>query len=151
MSHELRTPLTNIRSYAETLTENPDLPPDMMSSFLGVILNESDRMTHIVQDLLTLSRFDSGYSQMSLTSFPFGDVLRDSYQAVLLEAQRHGHELKLLGDADLPVIRADRERVLQVIMNIKTLSYGNLGIAECGVHILAVQTLLVQIPVVAQE
>ena len=118
VSHELRTPLTNIRSYAETLTENPDLPPDMMSSFLGVILNESDRMTHIVQDLLTLSRFDSGYSQMSLTSFPFGDVLRDSYQAVLLEAQRHGHELKLLGDADLPVIRADRERVLQVIMNI---------------------------------
>ncbi|MCF0123335.1 MAG: HAMP domain-containing protein [Ruminiclostridium sp.] len=118
VSHELRTPLTNIRSYAETLTENPDLPPEMMTNFLGVILNESDRMTHIVQDLLTLSRFDSGHSQMSLTSFPFGDVLRDSYQAVLLEAQRHGHELKLMGDEDLPVIRADRERVLQVIMNI---------------------------------
>ena len=118
VSHELRTPLTNIRSYAETLAENPDLPPDMMGSFLGVILNESDRMTHIVQDLLTLSRFDSGHSQISLTQFPFGDVLRDSYQAVLLEAQRHGHQLKLMGDQDLPEIRADRERVLQVIMNI---------------------------------
>lgn len=118
VSHELRTPLTNIRSYAETLAENPDLPPDMMSSFLGVILNESDRMTHIVQDLLTLSRFDSGHDQLVLNQFPFGDMLQDCYQAVLLEAQRHGHQLKLMGQEDLPVIRADRERILQVIMNI---------------------------------
>ena len=61
VSHELRTPLTNIRSYAETLVDSAgDLPPAMEKKFLGVILNESDRMTHIVQDLLTLSRFDSG-------------------------------------------------------------------------------------------
>ena len=49
VSHELRTPITNIRSYAETLEENPDLPPEMTGDFLKVILNESDRMTHIVQ------------------------------------------------------------------------------------------------------
>ena len=118
VSHELRTPITNIRSYAETLSENPDLPPDMTTSFLGVILNESDRMIHIVQDLLTLSRFDSGYSQLSLTTFPFAGLLEDSYQAVRMEAQRRGHHLVLTGTEDLPVIRADRERILQVIMNI---------------------------------
>ena len=118
VSHELRTPITNIRSYAETLAENPDLPPDMTTSFLGVILNESDRMIHIVQDLLTLSRFDSGYSQLSLTTFPFAGLLEDSYQAVRMEAQRRGHRLSLAGTEDLPVIRADRERILQVIMNI---------------------------------
>ena len=118
VSHELRTPITNIRSYAETLEENPDLPPEMTTSFLRVILNESDRMTHIVQDLLTLSRFDSGHSQMNLTTFPFADVLQDSYQAVRIEAQRHGHSLLLEGDENLPSVRADRERVLQVVMNI---------------------------------
>ena len=118
VSHELRTPITNIRSYAETLEENPDLPPEMTTSFLRVILNESDRMTHIVQDLLTLSRFDSGHSQLNLTTFPFADVLEDSYQAVRIEAQRHGHSLSLEGTEDLPSLRADRERVLQVIMNI---------------------------------
>ncbi len=118
VSHELRTPLTNVRSYAETLSENPDLPPDMMQSFLGVILNETDRMTHIVQDLLTLSRFDSGFSQLELTVFPFGEMLRDSCRAVLLEARRHGHTLTLEGEKALPAVRADRARILQVIMNV---------------------------------
>lgn len=118
VSHELRTPLTNIRSYAETLSDNPDLPPEMMKNFLGVILNESDRMTHIVQDLLTLSRFDSGHSQWNLTNFSFGGMLQDCYQAVLLEAQRRGHTLRLEQPENLPEIRADRERILQVVMNI---------------------------------
>ena len=54
--------------------------------FLGVILNESDRMTHIVQDLLTLSRFDSGRSELKLAPFPFGDAVQDVYNAILMEA-----------------------------------------------------------------
>ena len=66
-----RQPLTNIRSYAETLADNAgELPPNTEKNFLGVILNESDRMTHIVQDLLTLSRFDSGRAELKLAPFP---------------------------------------------------------------------------------
>ena len=72
VSHELRTPLTNIRSYAETLSDSAgDIPPAMEKKFLGVILGESDRMTHIVQDLLTLSRFDSGRDDLKLARFSF--------------------------------------------------------------------------------
>ncbi len=119
VSHELRTPLTNIRSYAETLSDNAGtLPPEMERNFLGVILNESDRMTHIVQDLLTLSRFDSGRSEMKLSRFPFGQAVQDVYNAIILEAQRHRHEVVLDVQHDLPEIRADRERVLQVMMNV---------------------------------
>ena len=119
VSHELRTPLTNIRSYAETLAEGAgEIPLEMERSFLNVILNESDRMTHIVQDLLTLSRFDSGHSELKLTRFPFGKALQDLYDAVLLEARRHGHEIVLTAPDGLPDILADRERVLQVMMNV---------------------------------
>ena len=118
ISHELRTPITNIRSYAETLAENPDLPPDTTASFLGVILSESDRMTHIVQDLLTLSRFDSGHSELNLTTFPFAGLLEESCQAMRIEAQRRGHTLRLEGTGGLPAIRADRERISQVVMNV---------------------------------
>lgn len=118
VSHELRTPITNIRSYAETLAENPDLPPDTTASFLGVILSESDRMIHIVQDLLTLSRFDSGHSELNLTTFPFAGLLEESCQAMRIEAQRRGHTLRLEGTGGLPAIRADRERISQVVMNV---------------------------------
>ena len=92
VSHELRTPLTNIRSYAETLAESAeDIPPAMEKKFLGVILNESDRMTHIVQDLLTLSRLDSGRDDLKLGRFSFEAALQDLYNAVYMEAQRHAH------------------------------------------------------------
>ena len=119
VSHELRTPLTNIRSYAETLAGGvSDMPPEMEQSFLNVILNESDRMTHIVSDLLTLSRFDSGHSELKLASFPFALAVRDTYRAVLLDAQSHGHTVILDLEPDIPDIVGDRERILQVIMNI---------------------------------
>jgi len=119
VSHELRTPLTNIRSYAETLSDSAgDIPPAMEKKFLGVILNESDRMTHIVQDLLTLSRFDSGRSDLKLVRFSFDRAVRDMYNAVYMEAQRHSHALELDMEENLPDIVADRERILQVMMNV---------------------------------
>lgn len=119
VSHELRTPLTNIRSYAETLSDNAgDLPLDMERNFLDVILNESDRMTHIVQDLLTLSRFDSGRDDLKLIPFSFHKAVRDTYNAILMDAQRHEHTVSLDVPDSLPEIIGDRERILQVMMNI---------------------------------
>ena len=119
VSHELRTPLTNIKSYAETLADGiGDLPPEMEQKFLGVILNESDRMTHILQDLLTLSRFDSGRSELRLTRFPFAQAVDDTYQAILMDAQNHSHTVTLELPGWLPRVRADRERIMQVMMNI---------------------------------
>ena len=90
----------------------------MEKKFLGVILNESDRMTHIVQDLLTLSRFDSGRSDLKLVRFSFAQAVQDLYNAVYMEAQRHDHTMTLDMEDGLPDIVADRERVLQVMMNI---------------------------------
>ncbi len=119
VSHELRTPLTNIRSYAETLADSVgELPPETEKNFLGVILNESDRMTHIVQDLLTLSRLDAGQTEMHMAPFPFGKAVSDVYDAVVMDAQRHGHHISLEMQANLPEITADRERIIQVMMNI---------------------------------
>jgi len=119
VSHELRTPLTNIRSYAETLVDNAgSIPPEMEKNFLGVILNESDRMTHIVQDLLTLSRFDSGHSELKLTRFSFSQAVEDVHRAILMEAQRHGHTVTLDLPDGLPEVVGDRERIVQVMMNV---------------------------------
>ena len=119
VSHELRTPLTNIHSYAETLVDNAGaLPPDTEKNFLSVILSESDRMAHIVQDLLTLSRFDSGRGELNLTKFSFAEAIESMVSANMMEAQRHGHSLTLELEPGLPRITADRERITQVMMNV---------------------------------
>ena len=119
VSHELRTPLTNVRSYTETMLENPDaLDPALRESFLKVVLSETDRMTRIVQDLLTLSRFDVGKLEMSMTEFPFAEALRGSCRAMVLSATESGHTLTLEGDEDLPAVKGDRQRLEQVLVNI---------------------------------
>ena len=119
VSHELRTPLTNVRSYAETIRDSgDDLPREMENSFLDIIIKETDRMTHIVQDLLTLSRLDSGHTEMVMARFAFGDAIESVTRSIALEAQRHRHELTSDCPADLPLITGDRGRIEQVMLNI---------------------------------
>lgn len=118
VSHELRTPLTNVRSYAETLLDTEDLPDEIRENFLSVILSETDRMTHIVQDLLTLSRMDYGKSELQCEWFLLSDAIEGVYQANYLEASRHSHTLQLNLPDQLPKIYADRNRIEQVMTNI---------------------------------
>ena len=119
VSHELRTPLTNVRSYAETLRDSGgDIPRETEDNFLDIIINETDRMTHIVQDLLTLSRLDSGNTELVLSRFPFAEAIETVARANALEAKRHGHELTCGPLEDLPLIVGDRSRLEQVMTNI---------------------------------
>ena len=118
VSHELRTPLTNVRSYAETLRDSEDIPRDMENSFLDIIISETDRMTHIVQDLLTLSRLDSGRADMKMVRFPFREAIDSVCRAVDLEAKRHHHTLIRNYGPTLPMITGDRSRLEQVMMNV---------------------------------
>jgi two-component system sensor histidine kinase VicK len=119
VSHELRTPLTNVKSYAETIVSaGRDLPPELQEQFLGVIINEADRMTRIVQDLLTLSKFDYGKMEMNISRFPFSKAVQDVYEAVAIDARNHGHQLVYQAPDHLPEVNGDRERIEQVLMNI---------------------------------
>ncbi|MBP3634053.1 MAG: HAMP domain-containing protein [Oscillospiraceae bacterium] len=119
VSHELRTPLTNVKSYAETiLSAGDDLPKELRENFLGVIVSEADRMTRIVKDLLTLTKFDYGKMEMNISRFAFKEAIENVYKAVALDAQNHGHTLTLECPEDLPHVDGDRERLEQVIMNL---------------------------------
>ena len=119
VSHELRTPLTNIKSYAETvIAAGDELPPELHNNFMGVIVSEADRMTRIVQDLLTLSKIDYGKMEMNVSRFPFAKAVRSVYEAVALNAESHGHTLTFHCEDNMPDVNGYRERIEQVIMNI---------------------------------
>ena len=119
VSHELRTPLTNVRSYAETIREAGDeLSRETENDFLDVVISETDRMTNIVRDLLTLSRLDSGRSEMNMARFPFGAAIDAVLRSIELEARRHHHELTRSYPDSLPIIIGDRGRLEQVMLNV---------------------------------
>lgn len=119
VSHELRTPITSIRSYAETLQEScGSIPPETEQNFLKVIVGESDRMTAIVSDLLTLSRFDAGSYTFTFEEFSFENSLCEVYNATLLEAKKHHHVFTFECKGALPSIRGDRARLEQVLINM---------------------------------
>ncbi|MFR0770016.1 MAG: sensor histidine kinase [Dysosmobacter sp.] len=112
-------PLTNVRSYAETIRDaGDDIPREMENNFLDIIITETDRMTHIVQDLLTLSRLDAGSTEMVFTRFPFHDAIESVVRSNSLNAKQRGHELTYVPEGELPLITGDRSRLEQVMMNI---------------------------------
>ncbi len=120
VSHELRTPLTNIKSYAETIVSaGEELPAELRTNFLGVIIGEADRMTRIVQDLLTLSRIDYGKMEMNISRFSFAQAVQSVYEAARLNAeQNHRHTMTFTCEDQVPEVSGDRERIEQVVMNI---------------------------------
>ena len=121
VSHELRTPITNVRGYAETLSELGDsIAPADRERFLKVILNESDRMTKIVQDLLTLSKFDAGETELQMEDFDLCLSARNICDAMMLNVQKRGMTMTLETPEQPVVCHGDRARIEQVIVNIVT-------------------------------
>ena len=100
------------------MASGDELPGELRTNFMGVIVNETDRMTRIVQDLLTLSKFDYGKMDMNVTLFAFAKAVNNVSRAVSLDAQNHGHTLTVDAPENLPMVNGDRERIEQVIMNI---------------------------------
>ena len=119
VSHELRTPLTNVKGYTETLLDAGDeLDGETRRNFLQVIYNESDRMTHIVKDLLTLSQLDYGKMDIEMSPIPVKLNVQNIASAMLIEARGQGLTLETKLEEPLPLILADRNRMEQVIANI---------------------------------
>jgi two-component system sensor histidine kinase VicK len=117
VSHELRTPLTSVKSYTETLLDGALQDPATAEHFLGVINDETDRMTRLVKDLLTISQHDGGI-KLNLEDVSISDLTTNCVERMKREAQNKGQELKLIIKQNIPIIKADRYRIDQLIINI---------------------------------
>lgn len=119
VSHELRTPLTNVKGYTETLIDAGDeLDTETRKKFLEVVYNESERMTHIVKDLLTLSQLDYGRMEMKMEELPVKMIVMNIVSAMMIEARKQEIELTAEYEDILPNILADHTRIEQVVANI---------------------------------
>ena len=118
VSHELRTPLTGIKGAVETVLEYPTLNAEIRDQFLGMAVEECDRMTRIVSDLLTLSRFDNDGMVWKLESFEATGFLDRVYDIMRTEAKNRNHTFVKDYPQNLPMLTGDKEKLQQVLINI---------------------------------
>jgi len=118
VSHELRTPLTSIRSFSEILLSYADVDPDTRQEFLRIINLESERLTRLINDVLDLSKIESGNMIWHDDLVSIGQVLRDAVKAQAPEFRKKGLSLKMDLPEDLPPVFSDRDRVHQVATNL---------------------------------
>jgi signal transduction histidine kinase len=117
VSHELRTPLTSIRGYLELLLEESgNLTPEQ-ERFLGVVDRNSERLLHLVGDLLFLAQVDAGRLTFEREKVDFEAVVQDSVEALRPIADSRRIELVSSIKA-LPPIVGDRSRLAQVLDNL---------------------------------
>ena len=115
-SHELRTPLTIIRGELEALLEIPGLATQAMEG-ISSALDESDRMSRIVHNLMTISRLDSGGERMEMRPLELAGVVKTTLDHMSLLADEKG--IRVTCDAATPVwVTGDAMRLKQVIVNI---------------------------------
>ncbi len=117
VSHELRTPLTSVKSYTETLLDGALQDKLTAEQFLSVINDETDRMTRLVKDLMTLSQHDGGIT-LNLEDTSISDLVTSCVNRMKREAETKKQALKLKIRQNIPVIKADRYRIDQLIVNI---------------------------------
>ncbi len=114
VSHDVRTPLTMIIGYAEAIR---DLPGEDSAENIQVVIDEAERLTRLVNDILDLSRLQSGTQRIQKTVMNLTDVLRDVVNRVSCMTQKRGYHIELIADADVQVI-GDELRLSQVIYNL---------------------------------
>jgi two-component system phosphate regulon sensor histidine kinase PhoR len=115
VSHEFRTPLASIRSLAETIHDDPEMPHSTRQRFLNLIMQEADRLTRIADDLLTLTRAES--MQPVREVFELAPVIQQAVQEMEGEAQRAQVSLTTELTPDLHLL-ANRDQILQVALNL---------------------------------
>ncbi|MBW4691994.1 MAG: GAF domain-containing protein [Lyngbya sp. HA4199-MV5] len=117
--HELRTPLSTIQVCLESLSTEPDMPPELQQIMLQSALSDTERMRKLVQDFLTLSQLESGRVQWHLEPLPLQECV-DLALSSLRTRQRQGDlpEITAQVSSELPLVQTDGEWLVEVLSKL---------------------------------
>ncbi len=117
VSHDLRTPLTMVKAYAEMIRDISGANPSKREEHAQVIIDEADRLTALVGDILNLSKLQSGTAEMELTEFDLGTLTRAVLERFGIMREREGYVFET-DIADGVTVRGDYKRIEQVLYNL---------------------------------
>lgn len=118
VSHELKAPLTSIKGYIETLLEGTMKDTDVCQRFLQIINEETNRMARLIIDLLQVSSFPEKGGMLALEPLDLAQLIQEITQPFMELVKRKNLSVKIDLPPQLPLILADRDRLLQVLVNL---------------------------------
>ncbi len=118
VSHELRTPIASIKGYAETLLDGALQDKANAKEFISIIYQDANRLAALINDLLELSRIESGKLKMSLTENDPVSLIKKGIMVIEQQAKAKAIILSLELPQGLPKVRVDETRFAQVVINL---------------------------------
>lgn len=118
VSHELRTPLTSIKAFAEMMLMKPGMPAKTRERLLQIIDKESDRLSRLINDVLDLTKIESGKLSWRIAQLSIQDLIETSVAVIRSLLDNKGLVVTVRIPAPLPLIFGDRDRLIQVLNNL---------------------------------
>lgn len=117
VSHELRTPLSLIQGYAETIRDVSGNSPEKRAKQLGIIIEEAQRLSRIVDDILNLSQLEAGYHAIRKEPFSLKETVQTVISRYQVLSEISGVRLIVEVEGD-SIIEADKDKIEQVLYNL---------------------------------
>ncbi|MBR5740846.1 MAG: HAMP domain-containing histidine kinase, partial [Firmicutes bacterium] len=125
VSHDLKTPLTLIRSYAEMIRDLSGDDPVKRNANLGVIMDESDRMSNLISDMSKVSKMSRHETKLDMEYFDLVQLTEEALASYQIYVTRDDYEFEFNSPGEAPVY-ADRDSIAQVLTNLisNAIKYG---------------------------
>ncbi|UUZ78398.1 HAMP domain-containing histidine kinase [Polaromonas sp. P1(28)-13] len=118
VTHELRTPLTSIRALSELMADDADMPVEQRQQFLGIIVAETERLSRLVNQVLDMAKIESGHAEWRNADVDMDQLLAQAVQTTTEMFRQRGAAVHLSQPHQAAVIRADPDRLMQVVLNL---------------------------------
>jgi Na+/proline symporter/nitrogen-specific signal transduction histidine kinase len=118
VTHELRTPLASIRAFSEILYDDPEIELGERKRFLGILVSETERLSRLVNQVLDLAKLESGHADWHVEELDLQSVIGQAVTATGQLFREKNAEVVTALSPDAAVVRADRDRLVQVMVNL---------------------------------
>jgi signal transduction histidine kinase len=118
VTHELRTPLTSIRALAELMRDDAEMPAEQRQQFLDIVVAETERLSRLVNQVLDMAKIESGQAEWHNSDIDLKALVEHAAQTTREMFRERGATLVLDLPDSVPTIRADSDRLTQVLLNL---------------------------------
>ena len=117
ISHDFRSPLTSIKGYLEAI-EDGTVPPEMINKYINIVLFETERLTKLTSNILTLNELDPKTVRLEITTFDINSVIKHTIETLEGSCKKKGIKFSLTFSGTALNVKADKGKIQQVIYNL---------------------------------